>query len=99
MRINKILYKLSLLVGLFIFISGIIFKLSQNSSCGFLFRKQGNIEFGTIDGNGALTLGIMILAFALWTYRSYKTEEIEIERRKGIEKNEIALRKKNKASR
>ena len=98
MRINKILYKLSLLVGLFILISGIFLKITQSSSSGYLFRKRGNVEFQTIDGNGALTLGIMILAFTLWMYKSYKKEEKDIEKRKSIERNEIALKKWKKAS-
>ncbi|MBC7525473.1 MAG: hypothetical protein H7239_13675 [Flavobacterium sp.] len=99
MQINKILYKLSLLVGLFILTSGIVLKLTENSSSGYLFRKNGDIKFQTIDGNGALILGIMILAFTLWMYKSYKKEEIEIEKRKSIERNEIALKKRNKGSR
>ena len=99
MRINKILYKLSLFVGLFILISGIFLKVTQNSSSGYLFRKKGGIEFQTIDGNGALTLGIMILAFTFSIYKSYKKEEAEIEKRKSIERNEIALKKGNNGSR
>jgi hypothetical protein len=94
MRINKILYKLSLLVGLFIFLSGVFFKLTQNIASGYLFRKNGNIQFGVIDGNGALTLGIMILAFALWMYRVYKAEAMNIEKQKQIEKNDRALKKR-----
>ena len=99
MRINKILYKLSLLVGLFIFLSGIYFKVNENSSSGYLFRKNGNIEFQTINGNGALTLGIMILAFTLWTFKSYKKEELNIEKKKRIEKNEIELKKRKQSYR
>lgn len=94
MKINKILYKLSSLVGIFIILSGIFFKVNENSSNGYLFRKNGNIEFQTINGNGALTLGIMILAFAFWTYKSYKKEELNIEKKKSIEKNEIELKKR-----
>lgn len=99
MRINKILYKLSLLAGVFILISGIFLKITQSSSSGYLFRKRGNIEFQTIDGNGALVLAVMILAFTLWMYKNYKKEEKDIEKRKSIERNEIALRKRNKGSR
>jgi hypothetical protein len=99
MQINKILYKLSLLVGIFILTSGIVLKLTENSSSGYLFRKNGDIKFQTIDGNGAVILGIIILAFTLWMYKSYKKEEIEIEKRKSIERNEIALKKRNKGNR
>ena len=99
MRINKILYKLSLLFGLFILISGIFLKATQSSLSGYLFRKRANIEFQTIDGNGALTLAIMILTFALWMYKCYVKEEKDIEKRKSIERNEIALKKRNKGSR
>jgi len=96
MKITKKLYKLSLLTGLFIFISGVFFKLTQNSSSGYFFKKNGNIESGTINGNGALTLGIMILAFTLWMYRNYKTEKVDIEKRKRIEINEMELKKRKK---
>lgn len=99
MRINKILYKLSLLVGLFTLISGIFLKITQSSSSGYLFRKKGNIEFKTIDGNGALILAIMILAFTLWMYKSYKKEKNDIEKRKSIERIETALKKRNKGGR
>jgi len=84
------------MVGLFIFLSGVFLKLTQSKSSGYLYGKNGNIQFGIIDGNGALTLGIMILAFALWVYRDYKVEEIDIEKQKRIERNELALKKISK---
>lgn len=97
MRINKILYKLSLFVGLFILVSGIFFKLTENFADGYLFQKNGDISLGIIDGNGALFLGFMILAFSFSTYKSFKKEQKDIENRKRIENNEFAL-KKNKGS-
>ena len=98
MRINEILYKLSLFVGLFILVSGIFLKLTENFVDGYLFQKNGEISLGIIDGNGALFLGFMILAFSFWTYKGFKKEQIDIENRKRIENNELAL-KKNKCSR
>jgi hypothetical protein len=94
--INKILYKLSLLVGLFILLSGIFFKFTNTFSSGYLFRKRGNISFGVIDGNGAIVLALLILAFSFWMYKSYKTEKTEIDKKRQIERNEIAL--KNRGS-
>jgi hypothetical protein len=72
---NKILHLLSLGAGLFILLSGIFFKLSNNFATGLIFRKNGNITSGTIDGNGALVLGVMILSFSLWMYKEYKTKK------------------------
>lgn len=93
MRINKILYKLSLFVGLFILVSGIFIKLTKNFADGYLFQKNGEISFGIIDGNGALFLGFMILAFSFSTYKGFKKEQIAIENRIRIENNILALKK------
>jgi hypothetical protein len=87
MRITKILYQLAVFVGLFILISGLFLKVTQSTSSGLVFRKRGSVQFQTIDGNGALTLAIMILAFAWWMYTSYKKEVATIEK--------IALRQRN----
>jgi hypothetical protein len=95
MRITKILYQLAVFVGMFILLSGLFLKVTQSTSSGLVFRKRGSVQFQTIDGNGALTLAIMILAFALWMYTSYKKEAATIEKMKRMERNEIALRKRN----
>lgn len=77
---NKKLYLLSLAAGIFILLSGIFFKLNNHFASGLLFRKDGTVTSGTIDGNGALVLGIMILSFSVWMYKEYKTKKREREK-------------------
>lgn len=92
---NKILYKLSFVAAIFILISGAYFKISNHFSSGLVFRKNGNISIGTIDGNGTLVLGVMILLFSIWSYRNYKTLKRKNERKKNREEKEILYRRNN----
>ena len=95
MRISKILYQLSLIVGLFILISGIIMKFFNVNSSGWFFTKRGNLINGTLDANGTIIVSFILLCFSIWFKKTYKKEKRDYERRKGIEKNEDILRKTN----
>lgn len=92
---NKIIYKLSFCAAIFILMSGAYFKISKHFASGLIFRKNGSVSSGTIDGNGTLVLGIMILLFSIWMYRDYKKVSRENKRKKSQEENEILYRKKN----
>jgi hypothetical protein len=92
---SKILYKLSFGAAIFILLSGAYFKISEHFVSGLIFRKNGNISTGTIDGNGTLVLGVMILLFSIWMYRDYKIMKRENERKRNREEKEILYRRKN----
>lgn len=92
---NKILYKLSFGAAIFILLSGAYFKISKHFVSGLIFRKNGTISAGTIDGNGTLVLGVMILLFSIWSYRNYKTLKREEERKRNREGKEILFRRNN----
>ncbi len=92
---SKILYKLSFGAAIFILLSGAYFKISKHFASGLIFRKNGNISTGTIDGNGTLVLGVMILLFSIWSYRNYKTLTRENERKRNQEEKEILYRRNN----
>ncbi|TRW89357.1 hypothetical protein FNW07_13450 [Flavobacterium sp. GT3R68] len=99
MLLQKILYKLSFLLGLLLLLVGLIMKFLSLSSSGLVFSKQGNISHGTLDGNGTLVLSVMIFAFAIWNYKSYLEDKKEKDLLRKKEKNELLLRqKKNKGS-
>jgi vacuolar-type H+-ATPase subunit I/STV1 len=91
---QRILYKLSLLVGLFLLFMGMIMKFFHYSSSGFSFSKRGDIYRGTLDGNGTLILAGMILLFALWNYKFYLTEKKEKDTKRKKEIQELFLRRR-----
>ena len=82
--INKILFKLSFYIGIFILLIGIIFKMNSSSSFGFLFTKTNGIVNGNINGTGYIVLSFMIFSFSFLMYKNYKLEEKE--RKNRIEK-------------
>lgn len=92
---SKILYKLSFGVAIFILLSGAYFKISKHFVSGLIFKKNGSVNTGTLDGNGTLVLGVMILLFSIWMYRDYKTLKKENERKRNYEEKEILYRRKN----
>lgn len=92
---NKILYKLSFGAAIFILLSGAYFKISKHFVSGLVFRKNGNVSTETIDGNGTLVLGVMILLFSIWMYRDYKILKRENERKNNREEKEILYRRNN----
>jgi hypothetical protein len=94
MLIQKILYKLSFLVGFLLLLVGLIMKYLSLSSNGLVFSKQGNISNGTLDGNGTLVLSVMIFAFAIWNYKSYLEDKKEKDLQRKKEKNELLLRQR-----
>lgn len=73
--INKILFKLSLYIGLFILLIGIVFKINTSSSFGLLFTKTNGIVNGSINGTGYIVLSFMILSFSFLMYKNYKLDE------------------------
>lgn len=89
--INKILFKLSLYIGLFVLLIGIIFKINSSSSSGFLFTKTNGIVNGNINGTGYIALSFMILSFSFLMYKNYKLEEKD--RKKRIEQEKMELKK------
>jgi hypothetical protein len=94
MRILKIVFKLSLILGIFLLIAGLFMKLYNVESQGWFFTKRGDLIHGVLDANGTLVLGFIILVFSIWNKRSFSQEKQKHERLKNIEKNEELLRKK-----
>ena len=93
MKISKILFQLSLALGLLLLFVGIIMKFSNVESKGWYFTKTGNLINGTLDANGTLILSVIMLSFALWNRKTYKQERQQTERSRNIENNENRLRK------
>jgi hypothetical protein len=90
---SKILYKLSFYIAIVVLLIGIVMKVLNSSTHGFSFSKIGSLYSGTIDGNGLILLGFLLLIFSLWAYNDYKT----IEKRNNLIRNhEITENKKRK---
>lgn len=79
--INKILFKLSLYIGIFILLIGFLFKINSSSSFGTLFAKSRGIVSNRINGTGYIALSFLILIFSFFMYKNYKSEEKERENR------------------
>lgn len=92
--INKILFKLSFYIGLFILLIGIFFKINSSSSFGTLFTKSSRIVSNRINGTGYIALSFLILIFSFFMYKNYKSEEKEREIRIEKERQEEKKQKK-----
>ncbi len=94
MKITKTLYYLSLVIGIFLFISGAMMKFLKVQSNGWFFTKQGNLITGTLDANGTIVLGILTLCFSIWWQKEFNREKSKHDKLKNIEASEGQLRKK-----
>ncbi|MFV5693572.1 hypothetical protein ACM55K_16230 [Flavobacterium sp. LT1R49] len=94
MKILKVTYVLSSIIGIFLLIVGIFMKLGNIESHGWFFTKKGNLTNGVLDANGTLILAVIILLFSIWNKRMYMQEKQNHDRLKNIEKNENMLRGK-----
>lgn len=93
MRIYKILYQLSMVLGLLLFVSGIFMKIFEINSSAWFFTKKGDLVNGTLDANGTIIVSFILLCFSISFNKTYKKEKHNFERKKGIQKNEDILRK------
>jgi hypothetical protein len=91
---SKILYQLSLIIGLFLVLAGIYMKFLSIASYGWSFTKKGDLMNGTLDANGTLIISFILICFSIWNREMYKQEKLVYDRKKGIEKKEEILRKK-----
>lgn len=71
MILQKILYKLSLITGLLLFVVGIILKMLDVSARGLVFGKYGSISGGELNANGSLLLGVSCLIFSFYCRKTY----------------------------
>ena len=90
---SKILYKLSFYIAILVLLIGIVMKVLNSSTYGFSFSKTGSLYSGTIDGNGLILLGFLLLIFSFWAYKDYKTIEKNKDLLRNHEANEIKKRK------
>ena len=90
---SKILFQLSLGLGLLLLVVGSLMKFFSIESKGWYFTKKGVLTNGTLDANGTLFLSIIILLFAMWNRKFYMQEKKEINQKRNIERNERRLSK------
>mgnify|MGYP006155288247 CR=1 FL=1 len=90
---SKILYKLSLYIATVVLLIGIVMKFFNSSTHGFSFRKTGSLYSGTIDGNGLILLGFLLLLFSFWAYKDYKAIGRSKDLKIKLETNENKKRK------
>ena len=94
---TRIISKLALFCGILICSIGIYLKVSNQISQGWYQFRRTSIDFKkeTIDGNGIIILGFLMLLFSLYQYRTYKLQK---ENNDNIRKKENLefLRKKNR---
>ncbi|KGO89146.1 hypothetical protein Q764_08725 [Flavobacterium suncheonense GH29-5 = DSM 17707] len=77
-----------------IIIGGYLKFCNKTSSTQFDYRRLGTYtQKQTIDGNGTLILGALLLLVSLWMYNEYKTEKTERDERK--EKEELEFLNKH----
>ncbi|HSD14503.1 MAG TPA: hypothetical protein VLB74_07635 [Flavobacterium sp.] len=74
---QKVLFLVSLIGGIIIALVGIHLKFTETIAGSYTFSKYGGVGYGTIDGNGALLVGISILLFSGWTYYEFKKERVD----------------------
>ncbi|MCA1967347.1 MAG: hypothetical protein LDL23_11970 [Flavobacterium sp.] len=90
---SKILYKVSFFIAIVVLIIGIVMKFFNSSTNGFSFSKTGSLYSGTIDGNGLILLGFLLLIFSFWACKDYSTIERNKVLMRNNEANEIKKRK------
>lgn len=71
MLINKILSFVSLIGGLIILLIGITLQLCNFYDHSYIFTKNGGAGTGTINGPGAILLGISALCLSANSYYNY----------------------------
>jgi cbb3-type cytochrome oxidase subunit 3 len=89
MRSDKILFWVSFIGSLIILLVGIKLKISETVSTSFIFSKNGGVGQGQINGTSTIVLGILILLFSFWNYKTYKKSQIDRQRRLDEEKASI----------
>lgn len=83
---TRIIYRLAFWVAIVILSIGGYLKYTHQLSRGLQHNRLNNSSrMETIDGNGTLALGFLLLLFALWMYISYQKEKKEREKKKAQE--------------
>ena len=94
---TRLLFKLSLFCGILITSIGIYLKITNQISEGHYQYRRSGIEFKTetINGNGTIILGFLILLFSFYEYQTYKRQKKENDNIRKKEDLKL-LRKKNR---
>ena len=74
MRAFKQLFYLSLISGILIFSMGLFLKISNITSAGSGTNINGTVFHISMNGLGAIFIGLLILLFSILCYRMYKFE-------------------------
>lgn len=91
---TRLIFKLTFLCGIIFLLVGIYLKISKQASSSYYQYRRSGIDFKTetIDGNGTIFLGLILLILSFCGYLTYKSqkETNQIVRKK---EDEIFLRK------
>ena len=85
---TRLIFKLTCFCGIIILFVGIYLKISNQLSSSYYQYRRIGIDFKTetIDGNGTIILGLILLVFSYFGYRKYKSQK---------ELNQILRKKEN----
>jgi hypothetical protein len=94
---TNIIFRLSLFCGILICSIGIYLKVTNQISQGYYQYRRSGIDYKTetINGNGIIILGFLILLFSFYQFRMYKIQKEDNENIRKKEDLKI-LRKKNR---
>ena len=96
MRTTNILYRLTFFAGCVILLIGIYLKYNDAVSQGRYVTKYGTrMHTETIDGNGTIVLGVLVLLFSWWINGMYQSRKAEREKQIAQE-NDPSRKKENR---
>jgi uncharacterized membrane protein YczE len=84
MKIHKIHFWVTLTSGILILLIGIILSILEQSTGEFNYHNLGEtpffeIHYQVLTGFGAILIGLLLLIFSIFLYKSYKSEKKEYE--------------------
>jgi len=75
MKTSRILFSLTLIVGIIIIGIGLFLKLSDQISWGTYSNRSGDISYGLVTGTSAFVIGSLLLILAFVLRINYKNEK------------------------